>query len=75
VDETGLTERYDFKLLFAETRKHGAASAGTDAPADPAAPDASIFDALRQLGLRLQPAKRPIEFLVIDSVNRVPSPN
>jgi uncharacterized protein (TIGR03435 family) len=75
VDETALTERYDWKLFFAETRRPGAASAGTDVPADAAAPEASIFDALHQLGLRLQPAKRPIEFLVIDSVNRVPSPN
>jgi uncharacterized protein (TIGR03435 family) len=52
VDGTGLEGRYDFQLSFAET-------AGSGAPL--------IFDALReQLGLKLQKAKRPIDFLVID---------
>ncbi|HEV2324367.1 MAG TPA: TIGR03435 family protein [Terracidiphilus sp.] len=35
----------------------------------------SLFEALReQLGLRLEPAKGPVEYYVIDRVN-LPSPN
>lgn len=64
VDRTGLPGMFGFTLMFS--------SFGTT----PSASDeSSIFTALReQLGLRLQPARGPVELLVIDSVEE-PTPN
>jgi uncharacterized protein (TIGR03435 family) len=45
---------------------------GVATPEDPAGP--SIFTALERIGLKLEPAKGPREYLVIDSVSR-PSAN
>jgi uncharacterized protein (TIGR03435 family) len=61
IDKTGLTGRFEIHLDFA--------------PEDSANPsEAAIFAALQQLGLRLESAKAPGEFIVIDSVER-PSEN
>lgn len=70
VDKTGLTATYDFKLNWSVYTaqimvRNGSAvgsAAGDDAP--------SIFDALKEVGLRLQPATGPIEIIVIDHVER-----
>jgi uncharacterized protein (TIGR03435 family) len=67
VDRTGLKGNYDFDLTFTPP----------DPLTDPAtSPDApSIFTAVQeQLGLRLEPQRAPIEFLVIEHVER-PSEN
>jgi uncharacterized protein (TIGR03435 family) len=37
--------------------------------------DAGIFDAVKKLGLKLEPRNAPIEFLVIDHVEHSPTPN
>jgi bla regulator protein blaR1 len=81
IDKTGFTEKFDFHLEFVpgEFLSNGL---GASTPSDPvtAAPSAilsgvSIFTALQeQLGLRLTSAKRPVEVLVIDHVER-PSEN
>jgi len=67
VDHTGFTGSFDVKdLTWAPL---GAADA-TDAPDAP-----SFIGALeKQLGIKIVPAKDPIEVLVIDSIDR-PSPN
>lgn len=67
VDKTGLTGKYDFDLIF--TRD--------DHPNDFPHPDyGSIFTAIEnQLGLRLAPEKIPVDYLVIDHVERVPTEN
>ncbi len=59
VDKTGLSDRYDVKLVWA----------ADDAPAgDGSAP--SLFTAIQeQLGLKLEPAKEPLPVLVIDRVD------
>ncbi len=61
VDKTGLTGRYDFTLEYT--------------PADRAATDEngrpSIYTALEeQLGLKLVPARQPVEVLVVDSIEQ-----
>lgn len=62
VDRTGLTGRYDFELQFAAEAKTGDA-------AENAGP--SAFTALEeQLGLKLEPAKAPVEFVVVDHIER-----
>ncbi len=70
VDKTGLTGTYDFKLNWSVYTaqimvRNGSAvgsAAGDDAP--------SIFDALKEVGLKLQPGTGPIETIVIDHVER-----
>ena len=65
VDKTGLTGNYDFKMTF--TPDMGLQGAAGDGP--------SIFTALQeQLGLKLEAAKGPGEFIVVDHVER-PSAN
>jgi uncharacterized protein (TIGR03435 family) len=65
IDKTGLTEKFDFHIEYAPNGV---------APSDD--PDAlpSVFTALQALGLKLEPAKGPRDFLVIDHVER-PSEN
>ena len=69
VDETGLPGSYDITLTFSNPN-----SSPADTPTDPTLP--SLFTALtEQLGLRLIPRKITLPYLVIDHVDRVPTPN
>lgn len=61
VDMTGLTGKYEVTV---DTSRDTAESAGR-----------TIYDVVRDLGLRLEAAKVQIDLLVIDRVNRTPSPN
>jgi bla regulator protein BlaR1 len=78
VNRTGIAGIFDFHLEFTpnENTPHvGFLGAGGEPPAPGEPADPSIFAALQQqLGLKLQPAKGPGEFLVIDHVDR-PSEN
>jgi uncharacterized protein (TIGR03435 family) len=56
IDKTGLSGGYDYKLEWGD---YGAANADADV--------VSIFTAIQdQLGLKLEPAKAPVEVLVVD---------
>jgi uncharacterized protein (TIGR03435 family) len=76
LDKTGITDKFNFILEFAidENTPGRLARIQDTGPSDvPRA--ATIFTALEeQLGLRLEPAKAPREFIVIDHVERL-SPN
>jgi len=79
VDKTGLTGRFDVRLEYfpdensSSTVRRGGSLDDGDHPEIPAGP--SIFTALQeQLGLRLERAQGPGEFLVIDRVEK-PSDN
>jgi uncharacterized protein (TIGR03435 family) len=87
-DFTGLKGTYDIDLSWAPDRAFepmgGYARAYADAhpsSADggadlPAAPTADLFTAIREsLGLRLEPRKEPVEVLVIDHIERIPTAN
>lgn len=85
LNKTGLTERYAFTLVYFEDPNRAAPPGGeNDEGREPAAlPPASLpgatgrslFDAIQeQLGLKLVPAKGPVEIIVIDHIER-PSPN
>jgi uncharacterized protein (TIGR03435 family) len=72
VDETGLTESYDFTLSFAPQLPPNVSR-------DALPPDLqnlpSIFDAVEdQLGLKLEATKGPVEYFVIDHIEK-PSAN
>ena len=63
VDKTGISGTYDIKMSYAPANKP-----------DSNLPD--IFTALQeQLGLKLERAKVPVQYLVIDHVNRTPAEN
>ena len=65
VDQTGLTGSYDIKLSYAPPNDPNANSNNPD-----------IFTAIQdQLGLKLEPAKVPVDYLVIDHVDRTPTEN
>ncbi len=67
VDATGLTDVFNFKLEW-----DPAATAPSDAPDS----GPSIFTALQQqLGLKLESRKMPVEFLVVDHAEKVPTEN
>ena len=64
-DDTGLEGSYSFWVEF---------SPNESATADASLP--SIFVAVQQqLGLKLEPEKGPVEFLVIDRADKVPVAN
>jgi uncharacterized protein (TIGR03435 family) len=60
-NRSGIQGAYDFDLRFA-------------AVSDPGSGLPDLFTAVQeQLGLKLEPAKVPVEMLVIDHVERVPT--
>jgi uncharacterized protein (TIGR03435 family) len=62
-DKTGIVGSYDFKLKYA-TASHP----------DSNLPD--LFTAVEeQLGLKLEPQRAPVDFLVIDHVDKIPTEN
>jgi uncharacterized protein (TIGR03435 family) len=78
IDETGVSGRFDIHVTFKRDEvltklAPFAPSPSVSGASDPL--DPTIFTAIQeQLGLKLVPAKRPVEILVIDSVER-PSEN
>jgi uncharacterized protein (TIGR03435 family) len=76
VDKTGLTGRYDFALEWAPEDAAPAAGGGSTSGAvvpEQSGPD--IFTAIQeQLGLKLKPAKGPVDVIVIDHIEK-PSAN
>jgi uncharacterized protein (TIGR03435 family) len=74
LDKTGLTGNYDFKLDFSFVGLGGLL--GRVAPAEEPTGAPSLFSALQdQLGLKLEPKKDPIDFLVVDHANQTPTEN
>jgi uncharacterized protein (TIGR03435 family) len=76
VDQSGLSERYDFTVTFTPDPAQAVLLGGPPAPAadnPDAAPD--LFTAFQQqLGLKLEPTKAPVDVMVIDKVEK-PSEN
>jgi uncharacterized protein (TIGR03435 family) len=68
VDKTGIEGAYDFELRFTTDDQ---IASGTDAETAP-----SLFTALQEtLGLRLQAQKVPVDLVVVDHVEKVPTEN
>jgi uncharacterized protein (TIGR03435 family) len=64
IDRAGLTGTYDFTLNWSVQPAHSVNGVGTYSTPSDDAP--SIFRALQEVGLKLQPATGPIEIIVID---------
>ncbi len=80
VDQSGLTDRYDFSLKWTPDESQFAQWRGTNGPTPPPAgdnPDAppGFYTAVQeQLGLKFEATKAPDDVIVIDHVEK-PSPN
>ncbi len=73
IDETGLPGKYDWTLYWTPERQGAQAAAGAASTGD-SGPD--LFTALQeQLGLRLVSKKAPVEVVVVDHMEKVPSGN
>ena len=72
IDSTGITGKFDIHLEFAANEATPRFLPGGELgrPADAPSGRPPIFTAIQQLGLRLEPATGPREFLVIDHVER-----
>jgi uncharacterized protein (TIGR03435 family) len=75
MDKTGFTGEFDLNLNYTDDAlTKSPVSAAPDDPAGnrvPAEPNLSIvFAAMQQLGLKLEPAKGPVEVLVVDHAER-----
>jgi uncharacterized protein (TIGR03435 family) len=70
VDKTGLTGGFDFQLQWTSEEN----SAG-DAATLSSAPPSPLIAALRKLGLDLRGEKLPVDFLVVDHVDKAPTEN
>jgi uncharacterized protein (TIGR03435 family) len=77
VDETGETGAFDIQLdARILSRRNLPASIAQWADDDPRVVNIpSIFSEIQRLGLRLEPARAPVEHLVIDSAESIPTPN
>ena len=82
IDRTGLTGRYDINIEMSAMNRSGANGAAGAVPAQaglvPAMdPDSApaLATTLEQLGLKLESAKAPITFFVVDQASKTPEPN
>jgi len=79
-DATGLTGKYDFTLSWVtESRGGNRGAAGSDPPLagmDDSDAGPTLVQAIQsQLGLKLEQKKGPMEVIVVDHVERVPTEN
>lgn len=72
LDRTSLTGFYDFKLEWTSDPRLTFPVEGGDAP--PTLDGPTIFNAIRDVGLKLESRKGPVEVMVIDSIEK-PSVN
>jgi len=86
VDQTALEGNYDIALDVSMEDLAGMkrmavggpgpmAAGNPDHPAPEAAPSASIFTAVQALGLKLEPKKAPVDFIIVDRADKVPTEN
>ena len=76
IDKTGLTGTYDFKLLYAPPNPPPAPSSEPQSILNASMPAPDVSSALeKQLGLKLEAKKSPMQVLVVDKANRKPTPN
>jgi uncharacterized protein (TIGR03435 family) len=80
VDKTGLTGAYDFNLEFSRAGLPGVMGRSLTVPSlgesDQTDPAPDLFSALeKQLGLKLEKSKAPLDVIVIDHMDKGPTEN
>jgi uncharacterized protein (TIGR03435 family) len=74
IDRTSLSGLYDFELEYSPPRPLGSAAlasgAAGAAPTTPIDDGPSVFESVQQLGLKLESTRGPVEYVVIDSVEK-----
>ena len=80
LDRTGLKGTYDIEVTYlagdSDLFQRGFRSEGKEAPPDASTPTATLPQAIEKtLGLKLHLNKIPIEIVIVDSANKVPSEN
>lgn len=79
VDQTGLKERYDIDLTFMPDNIRmrggpGGPGQGADGGAE-AQPRVTLFEAVQDFGLKLEPRKAPLQMLIVDHIEKAPTEN
>jgi len=80
VDQTGLKERYDIDLTFMPENMRmrggpGGPGQGSDGGTDTHTERVTLFQAVQDLGLKLEPRKAPLQMLIVDHVEKAPTEN
>jgi uncharacterized protein (TIGR03435 family) len=76
VDLTGIDGLYDFRIRFAPENTGGFPPGMLGAsPPLPADPVPTLSDALKELGLRIEKRKMPIEMLIVTHMEKQPTEN
>jgi uncharacterized protein (TIGR03435 family) len=75
VDSTGLAGAYDFSILWTSGPMLVRFGGGVERMATVENDGPTIFDALREVGLKLVASKVPVEHLVIDHIEKTPIEN
>jgi bla regulator protein blaR1 len=72
IDQTGMTGRYDFNVIFSQEPTIAATSVSPSTDARPDTPGTTFLEAVReQLGLRLERTNAPVQALVIDRIEKL----
>ncbi len=81
IDQTGLQGRYDIDLVFIPDNRlrmrggPGSSGRGLDAKTADSEPSGTVFDAVRDYGLKLESRKAPLMTIVVDHLEKIPSAN
>ena len=76
VDLTGLTGRYDFDVEYLRDEMNGRMLPDAPGASMPSAElGVSLFTSIQQLGLKLEAQKPPLDAIVVDRAERVPTEN
>jgi uncharacterized protein (TIGR03435 family) len=77
IDMTGIQGLYSFTMEYSLADPTGmrSGSASDGGPAPDGAPAPTIFNSLQQLGLKLEARKTPVEMLIVDHAEKVPTEN
>ena len=76
MDKTGLTGKFDFTLEFAP-QPPGALPPGSVETSPDTADESgpNLMTAVQRLGLKLEPRKIPVDVLIVDKADKIPSEN